>query len=91
MNLNDTNHYFVVIFKRSLYYTPKESSMMLRDVFMRFTKDGVRPNLGIQEIFLLNLDNYEKLLDKGNIFKREEVRQLASHSFTVKGYINHGK
>lgn len=86
MNLNDTNQYFVIIFKRSLYYVPKERSMMLRDVFMRFTKDGIRPKLGIQEIFLLNFDNYEKLLDKGNVFRRNEVRDLASHSFTVKGY-----
>lgn len=65
---------------------PKERSMVLRDVFMRFTKDGVRPNLGIQEIFLLDFDSAEKLTEKGNLFKRDNVRQLASHSFTVKGY-----
>ncbi len=55
---------------------------------MRFTKDGTKPLLGIQEIFLLDLENYEKLLSLGKVFKRTEVRKLASHSFTVKGYKN---
>lgn len=86
MNLNDSNYYYVIMFKRTYYYTPKQNSMMLRDVMLKYTKDGAKPNLGIQEIFLLDLVNYEKLLSNGNKFTRDLVRSLSNHSFSNKGY-----
>ena len=83
MNLNDTKLYNVVIFKRKLYYQTREK-MLLRDVMLRLTKDGVRPNTGIQEIFLVE----DMSQVQTGIMFREQVRQAASHSFTVKGYQN---
>lgn len=86
MNLNDFKQYRAVIFKRKLYYTLKQT-VTLREVFFKYTKDGVKPLLGIQEIFLLDEDSYNELI-KNNVFRRAEVAQIAQHSFTVKGYRN---
>lgn len=86
MNLNDVTQYRAVIFKRRLYYTVP-SPVSIREVFFKYTKDGVKPLLGIQEIFLLDEDAYNELI-KNNVFRRAEVAKIAKHSFTVKGYRN---
>lgn len=87
MNLNDLNDYKVIAFKISKYYSPSYT-LKLRDIFFRFTKDGVKPIQGIQELFLLTEDDYNTLLEQSNgLFKRDVVRSYASHSFTVKGYL----
>ena len=85
MNLNDMKDYRMIAFKLKKYYTVPYT-VKIRDVFYRFTKDGTRPNQGIQELYILTVEDYNSLLEahKGS-FKRDLVRSYATYSFTVKG------
>jgi len=60
--------------------------MTIRDIFMDYTKDGEKPKTGIQEIFLIEPDKYEEITKMMPNLTRENVRQYASHSFSIKGY-----
>lgn len=85
MNLNNFTQYHVIFFKRTIFYT-KNSTVTVREVFMNYTKDGVKPNPGIQEIFLIESDKYEEIKKIMPKPTRENVRSYASHSFSTKGY-----
>lgn len=85
MNLNDPNLYRIIIFKKTNFYSLPDL-VYLRDVFFRFTKDGVKPNLGIQEIFLLSEQEYSTIMRKAPHLKREEIKRHCGHSFSVQGY-----
>lgn len=87
MNLNDSNQYKVVVFKRKFYYAVPRL-MTLRDVFMDLTKDGSTPIRGIQDILLIESSAYDKMMSQNNtgVFKRDDFASIASHRFTVRGY-----
>lgn len=90
MNLNDPNKYNVIIFKKTYFYK-KNYKMTTRDVFFHLTKDGEKPVLGTQHIYLLNDEMYQNFLDNQSltnesIFKNEELIKISNYHISNKGF-----
>ncbi len=81
----DPQTYVTIAFKRKIYYLDK-TPLQTRDAFMRWTKDGTRPLLGIQEVFLLTPEKYKEFSasTESTAYTRCWVRQFASYSITCK-------